>query len=116
MINRAAVILKYKDPAIRWINEADPYDDDPGITAESVNQERTVYLISDSDGDSKETLGKWLKKNYRAIFEEELAGWYDDPTLWPGNRTLSLFHQWFEIDCHTVLIDTVGVQIHDDDT
>jgi len=25
MINRAAVILKYKAPFIQWVNEADPY-------------------------------------------------------------------------------------------
>ena len=45
MINRAALILKYKTPAIKWINEADPYQDDPGITNEFVNSDRTVYLI-----------------------------------------------------------------------
>ena len=42
MINRAAIILKYKAPAVRWINEADPYNADPGITAKNVNSDRTV--------------------------------------------------------------------------
>ena len=35
MINRSAVILKCKEPFVRWINEADPYEDDPGITTEN---------------------------------------------------------------------------------
>ena len=41
MINRAAIILRYREPAMRWINEADPYEDDPGITLRTVNKERT---------------------------------------------------------------------------
>lgn len=47
MINRAALILKYKSQAIKWINDADPYNDDPGITKESVNSDRSVYLLRD---------------------------------------------------------------------
>jgi hypothetical protein len=42
MINRSAVILKYKAPFIKWVNDADPYKDDPGITIEGANQDRTV--------------------------------------------------------------------------
>ena len=47
MINRAAIILKYKPKAVKWINAADPYVANPKITLEEVNHERTVYLISD---------------------------------------------------------------------
>lgn len=39
MLNRAAVLLKYKAPAIKWVNEADPYDDNPQITEEHINKE-----------------------------------------------------------------------------
>jgi len=42
MINRSAVILKYKEPFVRWINEADPYKDDSGIASENANEDRTV--------------------------------------------------------------------------
>jgi hypothetical protein len=44
MINRAAVILRYKEPFIKWINESDPYKDDPGITAEDANDDRIVHF------------------------------------------------------------------------
>ncbi len=115
VINRAAIILKYKDPAIRWINEADPVHDDPGIGADSVNEERTIYLISDADGDTKETVNGWVNQNYKTLFEEDLEGWYTDSSLWPKKRTLRLFRGWFEVECHTVLIGTVGDVIYDDD-
>ncbi len=108
MINRAAILLKYKEPAVRWINEVDPYNKDPGSTVDNVNLESTVYLIGDADGDTKETIERWIKKNYRVLFEQELDGWYTDPDLWPKKRTLKLFRAWFDIECHTVLIDTVG--------
>ncbi len=115
MINRAAILLRYKEPAIRWINEADPADDDPGITEAEVNRERTVYLISDLDGDTQESVDRWIKRNYQELFETELEDWYTDPSLWPEKRTLKLFRQWFSVECHTVVIDTVEDAIIEDD-
>jgi hypothetical protein len=115
VINRSALLLKYKSPAIRWINDADPYDDDPGTTVDSVNSDRTVYLITEEDADTPESRDRWIKRNYKALFEEELEGWYTDPDLWPKKRTLKLFREWFEVECHTVLIDTVGGAIYEDD-
>ena len=77
LINRAAVILKYKAMAVQWMNEADPYKDDSGITVEDVNKERTVYLISDEDGDTPETLERWLNK---------ITGSYSSPSSEGGTR------------------------------
>jgi hypothetical protein len=72
--NRAAVILKYKEPAGQWLNDADPYHDDPQISLESANHNRTVYLISDPDADDDNTLARWIKANYKVLFEAELEG------------------------------------------
>ena len=114
MINRAAIILRYKAPAIQWINDADPYEDDPGITAESVNRERTVYLISDEDAESDDSVADWNERNDANLFEMELEGWYNDPSLWPKDRSLGVFREWFDLECHTVLIDTVVGDIFDE--
>jgi len=105
VVNRAAVILKYKASFIQWINESDPYNDDPGITMEEANEDRTVYLISQEDA---EAVDEWIKANYEALFKAELGGWYEDEALWPQNISQKMFHDWFEVECHTVLIDTVG--------
>ncbi len=112
MINRAAVILKYKAPFIKWVNDADPYKDDPGITLESANQDRTVYLILESDA---EKLEEWVSLNFKQLFENELEDWYKDESLWPKKRNRKLFYEWFEVNCHSVLIDTVGSKIIDDE-
>jgi len=115
MINRAALLLKYKEPAIAWINETDPMQGGVKLTPEEVNSDLTVYLISDEAADSPKTLEKWLKANLDVLFEAELEGWYTDPALWPKDRNYSLFKKWFEVECHTVLHDTVGGLIFDDD-
>lgn len=115
MLNRDAVILKYKDPAIRWINDADPYLDDPRISGESLVNERTVYLISEADSDGEHAVENWIRKNFKALFEAELGGWYKDPNLWPKKRTLKLFQEWFEVEYHSVIEDTVGGAIYDDE-
>lgn len=115
MLNRGAIILKYREPAVRWVNEADPYNDDPGITAESLRQERTVYLISENDSDGEKTVEKWIEANFPVLFEAELDGWYTDPALWPQNRTLNLFLEWFDVEYHSVIVDTVGAELRDDE-
>jgi hypothetical protein len=116
VINRAAVILKYREPAIRWINEADPYEDNPGMTRQAVNRERTVYLIGDEYAESLATMANWVERNDQALFEAELEGWYTDPTLWPQERTFRLFQTWFDVECYSVVVDMVGGDIYDDET
>ena len=113
MINRSEVILKYKEPFIRWINEADPYEDDTGITSKNANEDRNVYLITDEDGENVE---EWISLNYKTLFENELEGWYIDESLWPKKRDKKTFYEWFEVECHTVIIDTVNGPIEDDET
>jgi hypothetical protein len=112
MINRAAVILKYKDPFVRWINEADPDKSGTPVTLEDANSDRTVYLITDEDG---ENIDEWISLNYKALLENELEDWYNDESLWPQNRTKKLFQSWVEVACHTVIFDTVGTPIVDDE-
>ena len=114
MINRAAVMLKYKAPAVQWINEADPHKDDPGISLEEVNQERTVYLVHDSAAETG-NVDAWVKSNWRALFERELEGWYTVEELWPPKLSLSLFKSWFTVECHTIVEDTSDAPLFDED-
>ena len=49
MLNRAALILRYKQPFVDWINAADPSATSHALTLEEVNQEHTVYLVEVED-------------------------------------------------------------------
>lgn len=112
MVNRAAVILRYKDPIVKWINEADPVKDGSEVSLASANEERTVYLVSDGEA---ENIDRWIRENHGVLFESELEGWYTDESLWPKKRDLKTFKEWFEVECHSVVLDTVGGQIFDDE-
>jgi hypothetical protein len=35
----------------------------------------------------------WLKKNFDELFTEQLNNWYVDETMWPQNRTFSMFNE-----------------------
>lgn len=115
MINRAAIILRYKEAALRWMNEADPVVTDTGFTAADVDQDRTVYLIPEDVGEDDEAIDRWVRSNYQMLFELELQDWYGDPRLWPPKRSLALFNKWFAVECHSTIIDTVDGEIYDEE-
>ena len=112
MVNRGAVILKLKEPFIKWANEVDPYDENLVIKIENANEECNVYLVSEDDAENFE---QWITLNYSQLFESELEDWYTDEALWPKVRSRKLFDKWFSVECHSVIIDTVGGQIFDDE-
>ncbi len=111
MINRAAIIVRLKEPFIEWINEADPLDSRSKISIEEANEDRTIYLIDDSEAEHTE---EWIELNFRQVFECELEDWYDDQSIWPKNIDRKLFDEWCELECHSIIVDTVGEPILDD--
>lgn len=116
MINRSAIILRYKEPAVRYINEADPAKGSRArVTITNTHQDRTIYLIRDEDADDQEAVDRWVRNNYQMLFEMELSDWYTDPNLFPKELTLELFNEWFDVECHSVIMDTVGGEIYDDE-
>ncbi|HBI13913.1 MAG TPA: hypothetical protein DDY20_00030 [Desulfobulbaceae bacterium] len=112
MVNRAALLLRYNEPFLRWINTLDPSARDQDISMEEANQDSTVYLI---DEEVAENLEEWIAMNYQTLFDIELEGWSMDESLWPQNRDIDLFNQWFTVECHTVLLDTGIEPIFDDE-
>ena len=51
MPNGAALIVRYKQPFVDWINAADPSPTSHTLTLAEVNQEHTVYLVGFEDED-----------------------------------------------------------------
>lgn len=115
VINRSAIILRYKKPAVDWINDADPVIENPGITLESVNTDRNVYLISDDDGDNEKSVALWVKDNCQVLFENEIHAWYLDESLWPKLSGLKMFNEWFDVEHHSIVLDTLDEPIEDDE-
>ena len=99
--NRAAIIVRAKDPFVEWVQNAD--DDSKHITAKEINDEPHVYLVHDPELEGE--MDKLVAKNYREIFEEELFGWFTDESAWPKKRDLKTFKQWFQVDFHSMVLD-----------
>jgi len=115
MLNRAAILVRYREPAVRWINEADPDPDGMTFTLEDVNRERTVYLVSDAHVQTDVDIRRWVQDNFGTLWESELEQWYTDEALWPSKRTLKRFDEWFEVECHTMVFDTSDEPLIDDE-
>lgn len=113
MLNRSALILRYREPAVLWINGADP--EGHPMTLEEVNADRTVYLVPDEVAATPKKARRWLRNNYLRFFEWELEGWYTDDSLWPVELTMELFDEWFIPEFHELIMDTVGGRIVDDE-
>ena len=112
MLNRAALILRYNQPFVDWINAADPSSTSHPLTLAEVNEERTVYLVEVEDEDE---LAGWLARHHTELFEEELNGWYTDPALWPRDRSLRMLQEWCLFELHTVVVDTGESPLEDDE-
>jgi hypothetical protein len=110
VLNRAVLILRYKQPFVDWINAADP-DSTHAITLSDSNQDSTAYLIEVED---EEQLEEWLELNGELLFEQELEGWYADESLWPPDRSLALFREWCTFELCTMVVDTGESPLHDD--
>ncbi len=106
MINRGAVLVRYKEPFAEWINATKP-EGSEDLTLEELNEDRTIYLVDDNDF---EEIEQWLALNYQNIFETELEDWLTNEGQWP-ERTLEKFHKWCTVECHGVIIDTVGTPV-----
>lgn len=112
MLNRAALILRYKQPFVDWINAVDPVPESHTLTVDEVNEERTVYLVEVED---KDELAAWLTQCHTQLFEEELEGWYADPALWPKDRSLERLQEWCSLELHTIVLVTGGSPLEDDE-
>ena len=108
MLNRAALIVRPKQPFLDWAAGLD----DSGLVPD-VDGEKTVYLIPEFESDEEGL--RVLKRVYAEIFERELDGWHTDDTAWPKQRTLATFKQWFKIEMHSMVEDLCSDDLVDDD-
>ena len=108
MLNRAALIVRPKQPFLDWAAGLD----DSGLVPD-VTGEQTVYLVPEFESDEERL--RVLKRVYAEIFERELDGWHTDPSAWPQKRDFKTFQAWFSIELHSVVEDVVDGALIDDE-
>ncbi len=104
MINRSAIVLFPKQPFFDWLVSVEKENEKV-----KNDQEGDIYLIPDYEELSE--MRQWLKKHFDEIFIDQLNNWYTDESLWPKKRTLLMFHEWFSVTFHSMVLDTQEKQI-----
>ncbi|MBI3656096.1 MAG: hypothetical protein HY232_06710 [Acidobacteria bacterium] len=110
-INRSLAILKPKPPLLEWLRTLTD-GNVPGTLAE-LQQDCTAILIPAFD--SNEEGQSFVETLYEPLFEMELAEWDRRVDLWPPQRTLALFREWFEVEIHSIVVDVLDAAIEKED-
>ena len=108
-IDRGIVIVKPKQPYVDWANQLP----DPPAQPETIvtlSRDCNVFLVPELVNDD-EVLA-YLEQFKPQIFEKELADYHDDRSAWPPIRDSHTFDKWFELEIHSVVIDTVNAPIY----
>jgi hypothetical protein len=108
MLNRAALVVRPKQPYLDWAAQLD----DSGLVPD-VKEERTVYLIPEYEDDAHAK--RVLKRVFAEVFERELLAWHTDESAWPQNRDFRLFQKWFDFEVHSVVEDLGHSAVRDDE-
>ena len=104
MINRAALIVRAKQPFLDWL--VNMTDLEAGsVTLDSLNKDPNVYLIAEYENDQE--FQQVLNDFFETIFERELYSWWQDSGDWPSDRNFEMFKNWFEIQSHSIIEDLV---------
>ena len=108
-INRALIVIKPKQPFLDWINsQADAPEFE--VTLDSLRSEDcTAILVPEID--DYDEVWKVIEDLAPEIFETELNGWWQVPELWPVNRDFKTFKEWFDVEIHSMVGDSVKGQI-----
>lgn len=105
VLNRSVALLVYKQPFLEWLQSNDP-NPDTTLTLEALREDNDIFLIPQFD-DLRDSV-KWIEKRWRALFDSILFDWLTDESLWPEDRTLAMFRQWFDIHIHSLVWDLSG--------
>lgn len=100
-INRNAVVVRPAQPFLDWLRTADPTSID--LALEDLRSEPAVYLLPEAVND--DVALKRLASVCGEIFEEQLDGWWSEPSAWPTRRGFEIFSRWFEWSFHSVVFD-----------
>ena len=109
-IYRTAAVFKPKNPFWNWVEKAFSYEH---YKVEEIDKRDShVYLLPETD--LYEKLKKRIKDIYVDIFECELNAWCTDPSSWPKQMTWQIFQEWFDVELHTMILDTPDEEVQKD--
>ena len=90
--------------------------EDTPTTLDDLNEDGDAFLLPHEPViDGHQDAVAWIEKRWKGFFEYKLAGWYTDESLWPKNRTLKMFREWFAIEYRSMVwdLDTTPLEYED---
>lgn len=106
MINRTVAVIKPKAPFLDWLRSIPDLKMREMNLEEMLSDEQTVFLLPECD--SLDEARAYVDKIYKTIFEVELEMWWTNPADWPQKMTVKMFHAWFDVELHSMVLDTTG--------
>ena len=106
-VNRSVLVVRPRQPYLDWVHSID--EGGKKFTLEDLRLDCTAYLIPEVLDDDHQA--QIVAAIYEEVFEHELWAWMRDPDVWPPQRDLRTFRQWFELEFCSVTLDVVGKRI-----
>ena len=100
MVNNRSLVNLYPTKIfLDWLNYIRGSDVILGLN----ELEPIAFLIKDFD--VKLEFNSWLETNFQLLFEIRLNYSCIDKSLWPEDRTFSVFNKWFEVRYSNLILD-----------
>ena len=111
VLNRTVMILVYKQPFLDWLNATD--QNPLSLTLDMLHIDNDTFLIPQFE-DPHDAV-RWAETRWNTLFDSILFDWATDESLWPENRSLKMFLEWFEVDVHSMVWDLANEPLLIDD-
>lgn len=109
MVNRSALIIRPKEPYIRW---AAGLDEQSRRLAQGLEETVSVYLLPTYEMNSE--IEPLLRRFAKTVFEAELDAWHTDPSDWPKRRGYRELLKWFDVSVESMVVDLDSVVLEHD--
>lgn len=102
IVDRMVALVRPRQPMLDWLMQQP--DNDVELTLDQLRADCTVLLVPEAD-EPEDTIA-YIDEIYQSVFEMELTSWYEDASLWPKDRSLRAFWEWFDVEVHSLVVDT----------
>ena len=106
-VSRSVAIIRPKKPFLHWLNRI------PGLDFELslCNVRADCPVIKISEVHEAEDGIAHIDELALSLFEMGLASWVADGAIWPQDRSLKMFWEWFDVEVHLEVLDSINIDI-----
>ncbi|MGB6010526.1 MAG: hypothetical protein WBI57_04570 [Desulfobacterales bacterium] len=109
-LNRSVAIIKPKQPFVDWANSVVDEDEQYSISDFSIDCSVILLPVVNSDEEAEAL----IKDMFQDLFELELSSWIVIDEMWPENITYKMFMEWFDVEFHSIVFDSLKDDIEKD--